>query len=402
MSGKQKRPLRKAGESGETGKPREVRIIGSQSVGEISPDILEQLKAIDGGGGSMVSPEHVPVKGNSTVPGGKVKKARVSSTSIQDIQKSDGQADTEVAATEISTIPVSETEISTIPTQPAQPAQPAIPAQPAVELRPTPPQSQPQQRIHMNTQPTYQVSHRAFNVPLPSGGVLYDGAYKNGMVEVRPMTTKEESILYSDGDTLAQLNKILNRCVPNPEIDLMEFLLQDRFAMFIYLRTFSYGSKYDIPFACSGCGYKKTITIDLMEDLSIKKMDEDAEEPFEADLPQSGHYIHFRLLRGKDEAMISKKAKRIMLQSMDEGDPSSIYRLALAIVGVDGVEMPNFEQKVEFVENLIPMDSNALRMAIEDVEGKIDTTVYQECPSCGLTNEFGMPFTAEFFRPSRK
>ena len=378
--GKVKRPLKKADESVVNTDLQNVRVIGSKGVNDISPDVLEQLKLLQGGGQGLVPSTEVPVHpGDSVKPvGSGKKKARVTSTSIRDVV--DQAPKVEVSVPKMS-VPVVEDSLKMGTPSFAFP--------------------EPQQTAPQLVKSLPPVDHRAFTVPLPSKGVLYGGAYKSGLVEVRPMTTKEESILYSDGDTLVQLNKILNRCVQNPEMNLMDMLLQDRFALLIYLRSFSYGSEYDIPFKCSGCGYKKTITLDLMDELSIKTMDDDAEEPFEVDLPQSGHFIHFRLLRGKDEEIINKKAKRFMLKSMDDGDPSNIYRLALSIMGVDGVEMPNFEQRVAFVENLIPIDSNVLRLAVEKVEGKIDTTVYHECESCGLTNEFGMPFTAEFFRPSR-
>jgi len=398
-SGKKKRPLEKASQSGVVPPEKKMRIIGTQHAGEITPDVMAQLEQIQKEGTGLVAP-NVPVNKADAEKPALRKKSKVMVTSIQETKDVEPVAEIEIPEEEAlvedfeEAEPELEAPLEHVIEQPTikeikKQGSDSIPLSKPIVRKP-------------KVQPASVISHRAFDVPLPSKGVLYGGPYSNGMIQVRPMTTKEESILYSDGDSLSQLNKILNRCVQNPEMELMDLLLQDRFAILIYLRTHSYGSKYDIPFVCSGCGYKKTITIDLLNELSLKTMDDDSEEPFEVDLPVSGHFIHFRLLRGTDEETISKKVKRFMLKSMDEGDPSNIYRLALAIMGVDGVEMPSFEQRVKFVEELLPVDSHALRTAVEDVEGKIDTTVYHECPSCKLTNEFGMPFTAKFFRTSRQ
>jgi len=244
-------------------------------------------------------------------------------------------------------------------------------------------------------------SHRVFRVPLPSKGLLYGGAYAKGYIEVRPMTTKEESILYTPGEWLGHINKVLNSCVVNHEIDPMELTLGDRFALLLYIRTFSYGSKYEVPFRCSACGKQYKLDVDLATDLSIEHMPDDLVEPIEYDFPMSDNYIHFRLLRGKDEVEIAKRTKKMILKTVDEGDPSSNYRLAASIVGINGVEV-DINEAMSFVENLLPGDAHDFRQYQEEIEGKIDTTIYHECQYCGVTNDFEMPFTTEFFRPTRK
>lgn len=403
--GKKKRPLKKSSETPQGSKP--MNVIGSKHAQQIPPEVLEELQKIQGGQQNLVPPDDYqqPAK-----PGIELS---------QDPNKPRPKPKVKSKITEVPLDTKPEELPHVDPTAEAQAPQPPQPQQPQPQSQFVPPPQEeedfdegvaeksqtvtPQFQQQSDTIP-YRASleHRAFQVPLPSKGVLYGGAYASGFVAVRPMRTKEESLLYSPGDTLGHLNKIINNCVVKHEIPPEELTINDRFAILLYLRTFSYGSDYDLPFRCANCGRQTKITINIAEELEMKQMQDGVEEPFEVDLPSCGDYIHFRILRGKDEEHIARRVKKFNMQSIDESDPSNIYRLALALLGINGVEITSFDKKVEYVENLLPIDSNEFRLAMEEVDGKIDTTIVRDCPACGYTNEFMMPFTAEFFRASRR
>lgn len=241
---------------------------------------------------------------------------------------------------------------------------------------------------------------KSLSIPLPSKGVLYEGRMPTGSVRIRPMTTAEEAILYSPvGDGLTKIHAIINACVIDKDVPPDELLLIDRFAILLALRTLSLGPIYTVPFRCRYCSAQFKATIDIAADLDMVYMDEGVKEPFIVSLPKANKLIGFRLLRGRDEERIAKYTKKTRMKSTDTADPSYLYRMALQIINIDGVDV-KIEEAEKFVKTLDIGDSNALRQEVEKVEGGIDTTIYIDCTSCGATNETEMPFELEFFRPS--
>ena len=91
----------------------------------------------------------------------------------------------------------------------------------------------------------------------------------------------------------------------------------------------------------------------------------------------------------------------MVLKNTDEGDPSEIFRAATSILGINGIEVP-LDEAINFIENLLPGDTHRFRACREEFEGRMDTTIYHECSYCSEEQDFVMPFTAEFFRPSWK
>jgi len=411
---KKRRPLSKG--NPEQSVPKSFpTVIGSEKAKNIPPELMEHLTNMGASRESFVPPSASPIPPIR----GKRPKVKVSSkvTDVTgDVPGNVSNITDEIPANDYveqdeydesaeddnydyqSQPPIQQPPIQQPPIQQPPIQQPPI-QQPPIQQ---PPIQQPVSYVQQKP------AHiRRFVGQLPSKGIPYRsvGAYVDGRIDICPMTTKEESLLYSPGDSLAHINKILDSCIVDDDkakLSPIDLTINDRFAVLLYIRTFSYGSEYEIPFTCASCNYynPKTI-IDISSDLSMNFMDEDAEEPFEVDLPRSGDYIHFRLLRGRDEETIAKYAKRLKMQSTDEGDPSNIYRLALSIVGINGMEVSDFDAKVEYVKNMIAGDANTLRLAIQNADGRIDTTLFIDCPACGFANRFEMPFTAEFFRPSR-
>lgn len=243
-------------------------------------------------------------------------------------------------------------------------------------------------------------TNRDFEITLPSYGIPYEGKLPGGRVKLRPMTTAEEAILYNAaGDAVSKVNAIINACVVSKSMATEELLLSDRFYILLMLRTRSFGARYKFPFRCSGCNAQSKQEVNLVEDLTIKPMESGLQEPFDVLLPISGDTVSLRFLRGKDEARIARHAKRVRMQSSDPSDPSYLYRLALQIVTINGVEKPLLDVE-NYVAKMDVGDSAKIRAETDLREGGIDTTIYIDCPFCGFTNEMEMPFSVEFFRPN--
>jgi hypothetical protein len=249
-------------------------------------------------------------------------------------------------------------------------------------------------------------------VELPSHGKLYGDKCPDGIVELYPMTGREETLVA--GMTAANITEvfdlILKRCIkPNavPENTLApeEMLSSDKFYLMLVLRSNSYGSHYEFNVKCPECGARVEHACEIPDDFELKKAPENFMEPFTVELPRSGATVEFRLLRGKDDLDIIRYARREANKSrgLESGDPTFIYRLAKHIVTING-KTHDFGTVLHFVEDLIGEDTSMLRDAIDEATPGIITVIDLECtaPRCGNLFRADMPFAAGFFRSNKR
>jgi len=259
---------------------------------------------------------------------------------------------------------------------------------------------------------------------LPSRGILNlhpetgETLIPDGEVQIRKLTTREESILLSQGaQGLERLDIIIKNCVKVPNgVHPKTLLITDRMALILALRTITFGPVYSFTYKCPHCNRMSKTTVDIVEELDEDtperigfKMfekglvddpkDFEIKEPFTVELPDEKVTVSLRFLRGDDEKKIAQRSKRMRMQSNDPNDPSHIYRIALQIVEVNGIKNPVAETEM-FAQKLTAGDSKVIRNKVDAVEPGIDLRVYPTCRNCGADNELGMPFTAEFFRPT--
>lgn len=239
-------------------------------------------------------------------------------------------------------------------------------------------------------------------IQMPSRGVLYDGKVPGGNVQMRKMMAAEMARLQSQGGTvLEKIEAIVNACTKLPEgFTGKDLLLTDSFFLMLALRTMTFGPEYRFSYRCRHCGSFEKAKVDIVQDLEEKPADEDLHEPIEVDLPDARCKVAGRFLRIADQDLITKHVKRTKLSSVDTTDPSYQYRLALALVSKDGEEFTDLLKKQDFIKVLTASDCLRFEKVLQDAEPGVDIRVYPDCTSCGATNEMGLPFDAEFFRPS--
>ena len=264
---------------------------------------------------------------------------------------------------------------------------------------------------------------------LPSLGILYldaEGAalVPGGIVPVRKMTTRENSLLYESGVQVTErINQIIRQSCKLPEKAIQggfqhdDLLVTDRLAILISLRIVTFTGKYTFEWQCDQCRAKNKSHIDIVEDLDEitpekvverlvrkgKMSDEDAKafvlaEPVNVRLTDANCEVGLRFMRGKDEEKMARVARKARASDAP-GDDLLIYRLGLQLVTVDGARMSG-KDRDGFLRNLTMRDVREMEIALEQFETGIDMTVPLDCRACGAANEKDMPFTAEFFRPS--
>ena len=231
------------------------------------------------------------------------------------------------------------------------------------------------------------------------GSVVPTPALPDGRVEIRKMRVAEdEALLTGGGDTISKLSKILAACVKLPKgFDPANLLVTDRFFIMIALRRIGLGSKYPVSFRCSECGAHNKETVDIVSELSLRTTADDVVEPVLVHLPDTDVHVGLRFKRGFDEADVAREMRRAEARGTDL--PIVQENLKRQIVEIDG-ESVNVMRKMDLLREMTQTDLATIRTTLSKSEPGIDLAIYPECRRCQFVNEFDMPFTNEFFRPS--
>lgn len=243
---------------------------------------------------------------------------------------------------------------------------------------------------------------------LPSQGIFYDGRIPDGIVEIRPLLTKDEAYLAGGSNAEDKINNLVNRCVTLTDgFDPMDLLSADRAAILFQIRRLSYGDDYSFSFVCPTCRAQGKYNIKMSE-LKVSSPPDGSTGPWKVKLPKCGKTVEFKLLTGKEDERLSKMARQLRSKMPVPTDVSIIPRLAAQIVSVEGestagVSVSDTQAKhdrlLRFIESLVVSDTRALRKAIAAREPGIDLTVDLTCSSCGFISEgVLLPMSADFFR----
>lgn len=242
-------------------------------------------------------------------------------------------------------------------------------------------------------------------VPLPSNGKAYPQdsiLYNKDLVEISPMTAREEDILTSrallkKGTVLTELIK---SCLIDKAINPLDLLAGDRNALMVAIRITGYGAEYSTEVECNECAVKSSQVFNLSE-LPIKRLEiepvVDGQNLFEFMLPYTKKKIHFKFTTGRDEEEMSttqEKQKKLGLKS----DSSVTMGLQQAIVSINGIE--DRYKISNFVKMMPARDSLALRNFIKNNEPGITMKQDTTCSACGHSEEVNMPLGVNFLWPS--
>jgi len=240
-------------------------------------------------------------------------------------------------------------------------------------------------------------------VPLPSRGVIYsnESLQNTEMVEIKPMTAKEEDILtsraYIKNGTV--ISKLIKSCLVDKSIDPDDLISGDRNALLIALRITGYGADYTLDINCPACGKTNTSTFDLST-LPIKRLQmepvERGENLFEVQLPVTKKNVQVKFLNGHDEKemMVINERKK---KNGFNVESAVTDRLARSIISIEDITDKN---KINlFVQHMPARDSLALRRFLDDYEPGVDMKSHMTCTHCHEESEVDLPIGATFFWP---
>jgi rubredoxin len=242
-------------------------------------------------------------------------------------------------------------------------------------------------------------------VPLPSNGKVYppsSSLHGKDMVEIRPMTAREEDILTSrallkKGTVVTELIK---SCLIDKSINTLDLVAGDRNALMVAVRITGYGAEYTAEVSCPECEAKSQQTFNLAE-LPVKRLEIDpvteGQNLFEFVLPHTKKKVLFKFTTGKDEeelTVIQEKQKKLGLKT----DSTVTTALQQAIVSVGGIE--DRAKINNFIKAMPARDSLALRNYIRQNEPGLTMKQDMTCPECGHSEEVNMPLGVSFLWPT--
>ena len=236
-------------------------------------------------------------------------------------------------------------------------------------------------------------------IDLPSGGKVYskDSPLHEGKLELKYLTTREEDILMSENliKKGVVIDKLLDSLIVTEGVKQEDLVLGDKNAVLVAARILAYGPEYTAE-VTNPKNQEETVshTFDLSQ-CPFKELPKDVDytdNSFNYTTHIGKNKIKFRLLTGKEEALIEKDLK----QSAKYGYSTDITtRLRYTITEVDGDSKP--ETITEFTQNLLARDSIALRNYIQEISPDIDLT--SEIEIGGETVSVSIPLTVAFFWP---
>ena len=240
-------------------------------------------------------------------------------------------------------------------------------------------------------------------IDLPSGGKLYPEGHpcRDGKIEVKYMTAKEEDILTSQNliKKGIVIDTLLTSLIATEGVDVNDLFLGDKNAIMIAVRILAYGPEYSVTLTKPDSEERFEHTFDLSS-IDYKLLPSDVEfkqNEFEFSLPASKDTVTFKLLTGRDEKKIDDELKS--MQKLGVGTTREITtRLKHLIVSVNGSTEPKIVYN--YVQNMLSRDSLALRQRVNDITPDID--LRQEVEIEGEAVTVDIPMTADFFWPTSR
>tara|TARA_R100000152_G_C6718599_1_gene144953 strand:+ start:64 stop:825 length:762 start_codon:yes stop_codon:yes gene_type:complete len=239
-------------------------------------------------------------------------------------------------------------------------------------------------------------------VDLPSGGKCYpkDSPLRDGKLEVKYMTAKEEDILTSKNliSKGVVIERVLDSLILTEGVTCDDLVLGDKNALMVTARILAYGPEYTCEIKPGGEDSKPITHTFNLADCKFKELPKDIDYSsgqWELTLPASKKKVTTKLLTGKDEKIIADELKAI--EKVSGLTTSEITtRLRYMVTSVDG---DNSQAAInDFSQNCLARDSLAIRSFQTDIAPDIE--MKQEIEWEGRIVKVDIPLTIQFFWPS--
>jgi hypothetical protein len=237
-------------------------------------------------------------------------------------------------------------------------------------------------------------------IDLPSKGKFYPEGHplKSGQIELKYMTAKEEDILTSQNliKKGIVLDKLVDSLIVTKGVTHEDLFLGDLNAIMVASRILGYGKEYPVTATCPKCGESNEHIVNLTE-LETKEVDENAS--LELELPVSKKKLKLRLLTRKIEKAVEQELEGLRKIGL-QVEPEATTRMRYLIEEVDG--STNQKDIRETVENMLVMDTRAIRDFYKKVSPDIKFESNYTCSSCDQTSVLPIAIGLNFFWPDAR
>jgi hypothetical protein len=249
------------------------------------------------------------------------------------------------------------------------------------------------EQVTNTTQETPKFNFLTETIELPSKGLLYpkDNLLSKGIIEIRYMTAAHEDILTNQ--TYIQkgnvLDKLMQALIVTP-INYDDLIVGDKNAIMIASRILGYGKNYSFTYN----GQEETIDLSNIDNkpFDISLITPNTNE-FSFTLPNTKAVVTFKILTHSDEKKIDAELEGLKKIKKDSS-PELSTRLKYIITSVNGDSTVKTIR--DFVDNqLLAMDSRALREYIKKVQPDVDLTFFPD----GNEKAVNIPIGLNFFWP---
>ena len=177
-------------------------------------------------------------------------------------------------------------------------------------------------------------------------------------------------------------------------------LVGDKNALVIASRVLGYGKDYEVELTTPS-GNKQKETVDLTQ-FESKVIDFDltprGSNRFAFELPASKRVVEVRLLTQKDTDVIEAEIKALKKNKIGSGTDALLSTTLIhSIVSIDGEESQSAIRK--FVNELLAIDSRAIRGFINMIKPDIDLTCHFVDNETDEPFEMTLPLNVNFFWP---
>ena len=235
------------------------------------------------------------------------------------------------------------------------------------------------------------------DLTLPSRGIIYRIPDFDGVVHVKPFTTRLYKDLLASNASESGLRQLIEGCLVNCPVKAKDMNQEDLLAVLFKTRIMTLGNTLKSKTACPDCEKSETIEYDL-NDIEVNYLYTD-KYPIPVTLP-CGQEIKIRFQTGADTRKAEQEAKRrANMFGKKEDEYLQMYN-TVALLDVGGKDIV---EKAEWYEGLNPRDAIYIDSAIAELNGMFGVKMTREvvCPECDRRYFTYISIGSDFFRPDR-
>lgn len=231
---------------------------------------------------------------------------------------------------------------------------------------------------------------------LPSRGIVYQLSDFDGVVKVKPFTTKAYKDLLTSNASETGLKQFIDSCLVDCPIKAKNMNQNDLLAVLFKARVMTLGNKLKTQVKCPDCGHVEDVEWDL-NNIEINYLYAE-NYPVSVKLPESGKDIKVRFPTGSDITKAKQEADR---RAGIFKKPASDFLQIYTTVSLIDIDNKDIVEKAEWYEHLKPQDAIYIDEVFAEMNEAFGVKMIREehCSMCDKLFTTYIDIGSDFFRP---